>query len=61
VLDPGIVLKAILREVFSVARVTETTVRHFCRQRDVGVDPNATKVECFGKAKGSGVVGSPNR
>lgn len=45
VLDARVVLEAILREVFAVSRVTETAVRHFGRQWDVGVDPDATEVE----------------
>jgi hypothetical protein len=47
VLDARVIFEAILREVLAIAGVTEATVRHFGCQRDVGVDPDATKVEAL--------------
>ena len=45
VLDPGVVLEPVHRQVLAVARVLEAAVRHLPDQRDVGVDPDAAEVE----------------
>jgi len=61
VLDAGVVIKAIGREVLAVARVLEASVRHLSGQRDVGVDPDGPEVEELGEAHGPLVVIGPNR
>ncbi len=61
VLDAGVVIKAIGRQVLAIAGVLEASVRHLCRQRDVGVDPDRAEVKMLGKAHGTGVVVGPHR
>src|SRR6476469_9411565 len=45
VLDAGVVLQAVHREVLPVAGVLEAAVRHLRDERDVRVDPHRTEVE----------------
>ena len=45
VLDPGVVLEAVHRQVLAVAGVLEAAVRHLGDERDVAVDPDAAEVE----------------
>src|SRR3954452_15691035 len=61
VLDPGVVLEAVHRQVLAVARVLEAAVRHLGDQRDVGVDPDAAEVQGAGHAHGPDVVLGPDR
>ena len=43
VLDAGVVLEAVHRQVLAVAGVLEPAVRHLGDERDVGVDPHARR------------------
>src|SRR5690349_11493774 len=45
VLDPGVVLQGVRREVLAVTRLLEPAVRHLRDQRDVRVDPYAAELE----------------
>src|SRR6478735_11763900 len=45
VLDAGVVLEPVHREVLAVPGLLVATVRHLRDQRDVGVDPHAAEVE----------------
>ena len=45
VLDAGVVVEAVRRQVLAVARLLVATVGHLGDERDVGVDPHATEVE----------------
>ena len=60
-LDAGVVVKAIGRQILAITRVLEASVRHFGSQWDVGVYPDRSEVEVLGKAHSSGVVVSPDR
>jgi hypothetical protein len=44
-LDTGVVLKTIHREVLTVTGVTETTMWHFCSKWNVSINPHTTKVQ----------------
>src|ERR1700752_1381472 len=60
VLDPGVVLEPVHREVLAVAGVLEAAVRHLGDERDVGVDPDAAEVEQPGHAHRPPVVAGPH-
>src|SRR5690349_22016560 len=45
VLDPGVVLQRVRRQVLAVAGLLEPAVRHLGHQRDVAVDPHAAGVD----------------
>ena len=59
-LDTGVILKSILREVLAVARVLEATVGHLRDHRDVGVDPHAAEVQVLGHAQRAADVAGPH-
>jgi len=59
-LNSGVILEPILGEVFAVARVLEATVWHLGHDWNVGIDPNATKIECPSKPHGSTVIFGPD-
>src|SRR4249919_3359400 len=61
VLDAGVVLQAVHREVLAVARVLEAAVRHLGDDRDVAVDPHAAEVQPAGDPHGAAVVPGPHR
>src|SRR5829696_152271 len=61
VLDPGVVLEAVHRQVLAVAGVLEAAVRHLGDQRDVGVDPHAAEVQALGHPHRPAVVPGPDR
>src|SRR3954454_23442308 len=61
VLDPGVVLKTVKRQVLAVAGMLEAAVRHFGNDWDVRVDPDAAEVEPFGHPHGAAVVPRPDR
>ena len=61
VLDARVVLEAVVRQVFAVARVAEPTVWHFGNKRNVSVDPNTTEVETLREAHCAAVVFGPDR
>jgi hypothetical protein len=44
-LDSGVILEAILGEIFTVSRTLETTMRHLRDHWDVSVDPDDTEIE----------------
>src|SRR5829696_519931 len=44
VLDAGVVLEAIHRQVLAITAVLEAPVRHLCNDWDVGIDPHAAEV-----------------
>ena len=44
-LDSGVILESIARQVFAIAGVLEATVGHFSHHRDVGVNPDAAEIE----------------
>src|SRR6478752_7056750 len=60
VLDAGVVLQAVHREVLSVAGVLEAAVWHLRDERDVRVDPHRTEVEQTGHPHGPTVVLGPD-
>src|SRR5208283_1395016 len=60
VLDPGVVLEPVHRQVLAVARVLEPAMRHLGDERDVRVDPDAPEVEAFGHPHRSPVIASPH-
>ena len=47
VLDAGVVLETVRREILAVATLLVATVGHLCHERDVGVDPHAPEVEAL--------------
>ena len=59
-LDSGVILEPILGKVLAIPRVLEATVWHLGHDRNVGIDPNATKVECPSKSHGSTVIFGPD-
>src|SRR5487761_2212189 len=61
VLDAGVVLEAVDRQVLAVARVLEPAVGHLGHHRDVGVHPHATEVEVAGEAHRPAVIAGPHR
>src|SRR6185312_15110106 len=60
VLDPGVVLEAVTRQVLAVPGVLESTVRHLGDDWYVRVDPDAAEVEVLGTAHGATVVARPD-
>ena len=61
VLDPGVLLEAVEREVMPVAGVLVAAVRHLGDERAVGVDPHTAEVEPLGHPHGAPVVARPDR
>jgi len=45
VLDPGVVLESVHRQILTVPGVLEAAVRHLGDERDVGVDPDGAEVQ----------------
>ncbi len=45
VLDPGVILEAVAREVFAVSRALVSPVRHLCHQWNMGIDPDAAEIK----------------
>ena len=60
VFDAGVFFQAVHGQVFAIARHFEATVRHFCGERDVGVDPHAAIVHVFAKAHHAGIAARPH-
>src|SRR4051794_32637573 len=60
VLDAGVVLQAVHRQVLAVPRVLEPAVRHLGDERDVGVDPDDPEVEAPGHPHRAAVVPGPD-
>ena len=54
VLDAGVVLEPVHRQVLAVAGVLEPAVRHLGHERDVAVDPHAAEVEARGSSASPG-------
>ena len=59
-LDSGVVVEAVGREVLAVAGVLEATVRHLRDERNVRVDPHAAEIEVLGESHRAGVVPGPD-
>src|SRR5919109_1986747 len=60
VLDAGVVLEPVDREVLAVPRLLEAAVRHLRDQRDVGVDPYRAEVQPGGHPHRPPVVTGPD-
>ena len=58
VLDAGVVLDPVDRQVLAVPGVLEAAVGHLGDEGDVGVDPHAAEVEVARKAQNPTVVGA---
>src|SRR5689334_7288917 len=61
VLEAGVVLEPVDREVLAVAGVLEPAVRHLGDERDVGVHPDAPEVELLRHPHRAAVVLGPHR
>src|SRR5215467_834838 len=61
VLDAGVVLEPVHRQVLAVPGALEAAVRHLGDQRDVRVDPDAAEVQPPRHPHGTPVVGGPDR
>jgi len=60
-LDAGVILEAIVREILAVSAALKAAVRHLGHDRDVGIDPDAAEVKGLGHAHRSAVILGPNR
>src|SRR5215475_16058726 len=60
VLDTGVVLESVHRQVLTVPGVLEPPVRHLGHERDVGVDPDGAEVQPPGHPHGPAVVPGPD-
>src|ERR1022692_859641 len=60
-LDAGVVLETVHREVLAVPGTFESAVRHLGDDRNVGVDPDASKVEVTRETHRSTVIARPHR
>ena len=60
-LDTGVILEAVIREILTVAASLEATMRHFSDDWNVGVNPDAAEVEGLGHAHGATMVAGPYR
>jgi len=61
VLDTGVVLKAVAREILAITRALEATMWHLGNDWDVGIDPDAPKVKGFGHTHRGAMVLGPDR
>ena len=59
-LDSGVILEAILRQIFAVTGVLETAVWHFRDHRDVGIDPYCAEVKVLRHAESATKVVGPH-
>src|ERR1700737_2786141 len=59
VLDPGVALEAVHRQVLAVAGVLEPAVRHLGHDGDMGVDPDRPEVQPLGHPHRPAVVLGP--
>src|ERR1017187_1545807 len=60
VLDPGVILESVDRQVLAVAGMLETAVRHLGYERDVRVDPDRAEVELPGGPHRPAVITGPD-
>jgi len=60
VLDAGVILKAVIRQIFAVSAPLETTMWHLGDDWDVGVNPDATEVKSLGHAHRTAMVLGPD-
>ena len=60
-LDTGVILEAVVREILAVSAALKSTVRHLGHHRDVGVNPDAAEVKGLGKAHRATMVLGPDR
>src|SRR6185437_9050751 len=60
VLDTGVVLESVHRQVLAVPGVLEPPVRHLGNERNVGVDPDGAEVQPPGHPHGPAVVAGPD-
>src|SRR3954454_5197314 len=61
VLDLGVVLEGVHREVLAVAGLLVAAVRHLADERDVVVDPHAAEAQPVGDAQRAADVTGPHR
>src|SRR5262245_10900201 len=61
VLDPGVLLQRVQRQVLAVTGVLEAAVRHLGHDRDVHVHPHATEVQPLGHPHRAPVIAGPHR
>ena len=60
-LDTGVILEAVGRQILAVARALEATMWHLGNDWDVGIDPDTPKVKSFGHTHCGAVVLGPDR
>ena len=60
-LDAGVILEAIVREILAVSAALKAAVRHLGHHRDMGIDPDAAEVKGLGKAHRATMVLGPDR
>src|SRR5215475_9265972 len=60
VLDPGVVLESVYRQVLAVPGVLEPPMRHLGDERDMGVDPDGAEVQLPGHPHGPAMVPGPD-
>ena len=60
-LDAGVILKAVIREILAVSAPLETAMWHLGDDWNVGVNPDAAEVKGLGHAHRAAVVLGPDR
>ena len=60
-LDSGVILESITTQILAITTSLVTAMRHLSDQRNMAVDPDATKVESLGQAHRATVVTGPDR
>ena len=60
-LDAGVILETVAREVLAVATALESTVRHLCHKWNMGVYPDASEVKGLGHPHCSSMIFGPDR
>ena len=60
-LDAGVILKAVGRQILAIAGALEATVRHLGNDRDMGIDPDASEVKGLGHPHRGSVIPGPDR
>jgi len=61
VLDAGVILEAVARQILAISRALEAAVRHLRNDWDMGVDPDASEVKGLGHAHRGAVILGPDR
>jgi len=60
-LDAGVILEAIVREILAVSAALKSAVRHLGHHRDVGINPDAAEIKGLGQTHRATVVLGPDR